>query len=112
MHKTCTNCYYGKGSRCSIMKEKQINCFAWADEKEMRIREEAIRQYSSFADPSMSNVPVKDVLDKHFLRLYQSGYNDIEIAETLKVSAASVGAYRNKLGLKVQNKKKPAATGK
>jgi len=95
------------------MKEKQTDCFAWANEKEMRIREDAIRQYSSFADPSMSNAPVKDVLDKHFLRLYQNNYNDIEIAETLKVSAASVGAYRKKLGLKVQNKrKKPAGTGK
>ncbi|NYB73888.1 hypothetical protein HZF24_07010 [Sedimentibacter hydroxybenzoicus DSM 7310] len=47
------------------------------------------------------------------MNLYLNNYNDIEISDVLKVSASSVGTYRNKLGLKIQNKrKKPTAMGK
>ena len=41
---TCKNCAYN-GTPCKVMKVKQKNCFAWADEQEKNRREKAIKDY-------------------------------------------------------------------
>ena len=115
MEHTCNTCYYNTGRHktgCERFYELQENCSSWADEEEAKKREEEIKEYRSIALP-MNCESVKDILDKHFMRLYQNNYNDIEIASALKVSASSVGEHRRSLDLKAQNKrKKPAGTGK
>ncbi|WP_313413202.1 hypothetical protein [Sedimentibacter sp.] len=112
----CESCFYNtedKEKECMVLHERQENCSSWADREEAERREEAIKEYRSVATPAMGCESVKDILDKHFIQLYLNNYNDIEISDVLKVSASSVGTYRNKLGLKPLNKrKKPAGTGK
>lgn len=95
LKKDCITCGYNTGENCKAMTKKINPCFAWGDEKEVQRRE-------------------KEILDKNFMKLYEKGFNDIEIAEKLQTSASSVGAYRNELGLKKTGKrrKKPAGTGK
>lgn len=110
MHKDCIGCFYNTKTNCLILHERQKNCYCWADEKEAKRREEAIKEYRAFSKPIKCE-PVREKLNKHFMKLYKSGYNDTEISEILKVSQASVNDYRRELGLKVQNKRRKKAHG-
>jgi hypothetical protein len=128
MH-TCQTCFYSKGKGCKILKSKTDNCFAWADEAEAKIREEAIKKYS---DPN-DNVPatrklsseqinqrtkirienfkkrggksVKEVLDERFIELYQQGMSDGEIGDLLGMDYARVYDYRHDKGYIANNKR-------
>lgn len=114
MNKNCIGCFYNTEKGCLILHERQEDCSSRADKKEAEKREEAIKEYRSTALPNKCE-PVKEKLNKHFMKSYKSGYNDTEISEVLKVSQASVNDYRKSLSLKVQNKrrkKEPADTGK
>ena len=73
----------------------------WADEVEAEKREEVIKLYRPYYIPPRGNV-VRQKLDKGFLKLYEKGLNDTQIAERLKVSTTSTGNYRKELGLEKQ----------
>ena len=105
--KTCKTCYYDikKDKGCKIYKEKQENCDSWADMKEAKKREEAIERYKPYFPVSKYN-PVRALLDKHFMNLYEQGYNDTEIAKKLDVSQSSVNGYRKRLELESQKVRK------
>ena len=113
MEEGCKGCYYNTSTECLILKERQENCSSRADKEEAQRREEAIREYKSIANPIKCN-PVKEKLQKHFLRLHLEGYNDVQISEILGTSHSSVNRYRQGLGIKAKKKRKkePAATGK
>jgi FixJ family two-component response regulator len=111
--KDCGNCGYNLGSKCKVMREKQVDCFAWADAREVQKREKAISEYECLEEKARTNRDLKkqrkgkavtEVLDKKFMKLYEQGLTDLKIAEKLKVSASSVALYRNNLGLKSSKK--------
>lgn len=96
------------------MKDKQVECFAWADDKEVEKREEAISKYyrvetereivrRSFKS-KRGGRKAKDILKEKFLDLYNKGLYDKEIAEILYVGKSVVTIYRNDLKLPVNKK--------
>lgn len=114
MEKNCKTCAYN-GAICKVMKVKQKDCWAWADEEEKNRREEDIKEYAKrFEIEGISQYNTsKDKLDAKFLELYKKGYHDTDIAKRLGVHASTVGDYRRDLELPYHNKKiKPAGTGK
>ena len=107
MQKTCETCYYGRGKKCRIMHSPIEGC--WADEAEARKRAAEIKNYmSGGVDVIPANRvykrPVKEKLDKDFIRLYKNNMNDPQIAKELRVSAQSVRNYRLKRGLSAHKK--------
>lgn len=117
MGKQCRTCVFNtKKESCRILNERiEKDCWAWADEKEKKRREEAIKEYAKrFELKGMSQYNTsRDKLDAKFMELYQQGYHDTDIAKKLGIHASTVGDYRRNLKLPYHNKrKKPAATGK
>lgn len=113
MYKDCESCFYNAEKGCMILHERQENCSSRANREEAERREEAIREYKSISKPIKCE-PSKEILQKYFMKLYLSGYNDIEISKILKISASSINKYRKGLGSKIQSKRKkaPVGTGK
>lgn len=137
MQKNCKTCFYDKGSKCEILHEKiPVNCYAWADEVEAKRREKAIKNYIDPEGHSSGrrSIPmdminqrtriraenlkkrggksIKEVLDEHFLELYEQGMTDIEIGDKLGADHSRVYDYRRLKGYTAQNKKdRPAPTG-
>ncbi|GEM_PF-1514838 len=133
--RTCKTCGYDKGDKCLILTEKiPEDCFAWADEKEVIKREEAIRSYNEkvcsvpsihvYSDEQLekrhsvnefnrkmrAGKSVKKMLDENFKKLYKKGLTDTEIANKLYMDKSRVSDYRNKLNLPFNKKDRPAAT--
>ena len=109
----CEKCFYDTNKGCMIYHERQKNCSSKADREEAQRREEAVKEYKSISKPIKCE-PVKEKLQKHFLRLHLEGYNDVQISEILGTSHSSVNRYRQNLGIKAKKKRKkePAGTGK
>lgn len=132
MQKTCETCYYNNAGngRCATMHEKMGNC--WADEAEAMRREMAIQKNSAIYLPvnampkelkekrketQKHNLKLrggktsKEVLDKHFNRLYLQHLTDTEISKKLHVNIAAVSRYRRNKDLPKRTKNgRPAAT--
>lgn len=134
--KICATCFYDTGDNCKILHEKiNKNCYAWADEAEAKRREGAIKNY---IDPQGNStgkrrIPgemisqrtkarednlkkrggksVNEILDEHFLELYEQDMTDIEIGEKLGTDNSRVCDYRRSKGFASKNKKdRPALT--
>lgn len=124
--KTCATCFYDKGKDCEVLRAKVLeNCFAWADEAEAKRREKAIKDYNEpILLTSMSaeqkenkrknqekNLMLRggkssfEVLDEHFLKLYEQGLSLTEIAKKLNVDRNRVYDYRLKKNIALPNKK-------
>lgn len=103
--KDCGNCFYNLGDKCKVLKDKQIDCWAWADEKQAKKTEEEIAKYeeifvrSKTFDTTARNMSrrqasIQETMDKQFLKLYEKGLDDVEIGERLNVSRSSVRRFR------------------
>lgn len=137
LEKTCATCFYDKG-KCEILKEKiDNNCYAWADEREAKKRETAIKKYSggnlNGNVPAAKSLPkeeierrtitrlenvkkrngksVKEVLDEHFNWYYMQGLTDEEIGLKLYIDRRHVAGYRHDKKLPPwKEKNRPAET--
>lgn len=124
--KTCATCFYDKGGACEVLRAKvPENCFAWADEAEAKRREKAIKEYNEPMLPTAMTDEQKErkrkkqeknlrlrggkssfeVLDEHFLELYNQGLSVTEIAKELNVDRNRIYEYRKSRELPSWNKK-------
>lgn len=137
MGKECRSCVFNTHDKgCKILTERiEKDCWAWADEAEYQKRQEDMKQYEIYCYGEViptrklskeviekrqrareANAKkrgaktIKELLNENYLRLYNQGMSDIEIAEELGMQSKYVGSYRKDLFLKPNKKYRSAGT--
>lgn len=137
MGKECRSCVFNTNSeKCEMLTERiEKNCFAWADEAEYQRRQAAIKKYEIYCYGEVTpgrklskevidkrqnarevnakkrnGKTIRELLDENYLRLYEQGMIDSEIADYLGMQFKYVGSYRKDLFLEPNKKYRSAGT--
>ena len=137
MGKECRSCVFNTSSeKCEILTERiEKNCFAWADEVERNRRKADMKKYEAYCYGEVAPKrklskeviekrqkareanakkrgakTIRELLNENYLRLYEQGMSDYEIAEELGMQVKYVGSYRKDLFLKPNKKYRSAGT--
>lgn len=137
MGKECRSCVFNTSSeKCEILTERiEKNCWAWADEAEYQRRQDDIKKYEAYCYGEVAPKrklskeaiekrqrareanakkrgakTIRELLNENYLRLYEQGMSDQEIAEQLGMQVKYVGSYRKDLFLKPNKKYRSAGT--
>ena len=137
MGKECRTCVFNTNSeKCKVLNRRiEKNCFAWADEKELERREADMKKYEAYCYGEVTpgrklskevidkrqnarevnakkrnGKTIRELLDENYLRLYEQGMIDSEIADYLGMQVKYVGSYRKDLFLEPNKKYRSAGT--
>ena len=137
MGKECRTCVFNTNSEKRKVLNRRIekNCFAWADEKELERREADMKKYEAYCYGEVTpgrklskevidkrqnarevnakkrnGKTIRELLDENYLRLYEQGMIDSEIADYLGMQVKYVGSYRKDLFLEPNKKYRSAGT--